>query len=124
MANSKENKRLEGEIANQTWLMSGLIPGVRLFRNNVGEARAQSGQWIKFGLHKGSSDFIGWQSLIVTSEMIGKRIAVFIGVEIKTPEGVVSPEQQGFLEEVNRWGGKAVVITSASELKTRLAQQL
>lgn len=120
---SKKDKELEGEIANQTWLMSGLIPGVRLFRNNVGAAKAQSGQWIKFGLHKGSSDFIGWRSVVITPDMIGKRIAQFIGVEIKTPTGRISPEQQGFLEEVNEWGGKAVVISNASELKPRLAQQ-
>jgi hypothetical protein len=57
----------------------------------------------------GSSDLIGW-----TPD--GK----FVALEIKTPEGKVSPEQQHFIDVVNSAGGFGAVIRDEKMLKKEL----
>lgn len=89
----------------------------RLFRNNVGTAyRGDLGKignltvlknprHINFGLFKGSSDLIGWTEVIVTPEMVGKKIAVFTAVEVKKEGGRATKEQKLFIDIVNDAGG-------------------
>lgn len=89
----------------------------RLFRNNVGTAyQGKRGMInsrpviteprpIQFGLGKGSSDLIGWTEVIITSEMVGKKVAIFTAIEVKKKGGKVSEEQQKFINIVNDAGG-------------------
>lgn len=81
----------------------------RLFRNNIGKLETKYGRRVNFGLFKGSSDNIGWESIIVTPDMVGKRIAIFKAVESKTPEGKLKPEQENFLNKVKIFGGIAEI---------------
>ncbi len=53
-----------------------------------------------FGLHKGSPDIIGWRSTEITTEHVGKRLAIFVGVEVKSDGGRLEPEQKQFLERL------------------------
>lgn len=85
-----------------------------LFRNNVGACQFK-GRWIQFGLVKGSSDHIGWTSVIVTPDMVGKRIAVFTGVEWKSTEGMPSPAQLHFAARVKLDGGYAGIARSVED---------
>ena len=62
------------------------------------------------GLIKGSSDLIGWNTVIVSHDMVGKKVAVFTAVEIKTDRVKVTPEQTTFIENVNKAGGIAGVV--------------
>lgn len=98
-------------------LALGLLPGLRLFRNNVGVLRDREGRAVRFGLHPGSSDLIGWRTVTVTPDMIGQRVAVFTALEVKAPGGThkVTAEQRQFLDIVEAAGGIAGVARSPSQ---------
>lgn len=72
---------------------------------------------ISFGLQcPGSSDFIGWYSLEITPEMVGKKIAVFVALEAKREKGgKVEPEQQHFVDRVSEDGGIAGIIRGVDD---------
>lgn len=83
----------------------------RLFRNSVGVAYAQNGNIISFGVGgKGGADLIGWQTVEITPEMVGSRVAVFVALEVKTGRVPVTKEQRLFLDAVARAGGIAEVV--------------
>jgi hypothetical protein len=87
----------------------------RLFRNNTGTLRDQHGRPVSFGLCKGSADLIGWTMRTVTQEMVGQQVAVFTSIEVKTPTGRVKPEQQQWLDAVQKAGGIAGVARSVED---------
>ena len=109
----------EHEIQQRIRLASGRGP-VRLWRNNTGALVDQQGRFVRFGLCKGSSDLIGLRSVVVTPEMVGQRIAQFVALEIKAPQGVVSPQQQAFLRLVQQLGGVAAVCRSIHQAQAVL----
>ncbi len=86
--------------------------GSRLFRNNVGVFTTDRGDKIRTGLCPGSSDLIGWTPVIITPDMIGKTIAVFTALEIKTGSGVASDQQKNFIAQVKAAGGRAGLVRS------------
>lgn len=83
--------------------------GTRLFRNNVGLFWTADGRPVRCGLHVGSGDLIGWKTVTVTPEMVGKPVAVFLSVEVKTKTGRVSAEQKNWSEQVEKAGGIALI---------------
>ena len=87
----------------------------RLFRNNTGTLRDQHGRPVQFGLCKGSSDLIGWRTITITPDMVGKQVAIFTSIEVKTPTGRVQPEQQQWLDAVQAAGGVAGVARSVED---------
>ena len=109
----------EHEIQQRIRLACGRGP-VRLWRNNTGALVDQQGRFVRFGLCKGSSDLIGLRSVVVTPEMVGQRIAQFVALEIKAPQGVVSPQQQAFLRLVQELGGVASVCRSIEQAQAVL----
>lgn len=90
----------------------------RVFRNNVGAIKDHTGRLVTFGLCKGSSDLIGWKSVIVTPDMVGKRVAIFLAVEVKGPKTPVRPEQTNFIERVRLAGGLAGIARSVTDAIT------
>ena len=112
--------------------------GAVIFRNNVGVAIAVTpppkGSWkalvqavigyvkrlrgsaslIKFGLCEGSSDLIGWKSVVVTQADVGRTLAVFVALEVKD-KGKPSDEQLNFINAVRSAGGIAAVVRSPDE---------
>lgn len=104
-------------------------PNVRLFRNNVGmgffgkitretkKIMARMGfSLVRVGLIKGSGDLIGWESIEVTPDMVGQRVARFLSVETKrTRGGRLSDEQKNWLDQVNAAGGRAIVVNNPEE---------
>ena len=86
-------------------------------RNNRGKFRTMDGKRIvDAGLSvKGSSDLIGWQSVTVTSEMVGQQIAIFLAVEVKAATKA-TPEQKHFLDMVQKAGGKAILAKGENDL--------
>jgi hypothetical protein len=109
----------EHEIQQRIRLACGR-GAVRLWRNNTGALVDQQGRFVRFGLCKGSSDLIGLRTVVVTPEMVGQRIAQFVALEIKAPQGVVSPEQQAFLRLVQELGGVASVCRSIEQAQAVL----
>ncbi len=105
--------------------------GARIFRNNTAMAWAgklergpasvtlgpgdivlRNARPIHAGLCKGGSDLIGWTPVKITGEHVGKTLAIFTAVEVKT-EGVrVTPEQSAFLHTINDGGGIAILARS------------
>jgi len=113
---------LEREIQSLVQLELSKFGSVT-FRNNVAQAwvgqlvdRTQSGTIVlsnarplHAGLCKGSSDLIGWTSITIGAEHIGRQFAVFTACEVKTPRGVVTGEQENFLAVVDSAGGIAIL---------------
>lgn len=91
----------------------------RIFRNNIGIAHYLNGTTVSYGLcNPGGSDLIGWTTIPITPDMLGKRIAVFTAIEVKTPKGKPTKEQQSFLSAVTQAGGIAGIATSEAEAVT------
>ena len=63
----------------------------------------------------GSSDCIGWTSVIITPEMVGQRVAVFTALEVKTTKGRATADQVNFIDAVLAAGGRAGVVRSDTE---------
>ena len=87
-------------------LALGQHSNLRIFRNETGKLPdPRTGQWVRFGLAKGSSDLIGFKTIKVTPEMIGQDLAVFCSVEVKTNTGQLSEYQHNWLQAVKSAGG-------------------
>ena len=106
----------------------GGLANCRVFRNNIGAgfvgrvAGESAGavtlvnyRRIHFGLFTGSSDLIGWKSVEITPDMVGKRVAVFLAIETKAPGGRLSQEQDIWIERVRFFGGIAGRARSETE---------
>lgn len=103
-------------------LALGTEPGLRLFRNQVGAARNTAGHLVRFGLCPGSSDLIGWRSVLITPAHVGTTLAVFCAVEVKAPGGThpVTADQRRFLAAVEAAGGIAGVARSPEQARLAL----
>ena len=104
----------------------------RLFRNNVGLAiQGQDVSWtghaafvkkakyIRFGLCVGSPDLVGWRTVKITPDMVGKDIAQFVAIEVKNKGGRATKDQQQFLAIADAMGacvGIARSLTDAKEI--------
>jgi len=113
-----KSAEMEKTLLNKILLTAG--NNVRLFRNNVGMAWAgktvnrddkkrlltlSNFRPFHAGLTKGSSDLIGWTSVEITPEMVGKKVAVFTAIEAKTGRTRTTEAQQNFLNAVRDSGG-------------------
>lgn len=121
----------EGGILKRI-LVEATAAGWRLFRNNVGQAwqgrvgtayksttpkgieevvELVGARRVQYGLAKGSSDLIGWQTVRVTPDMVGMRLAVFAAVEVKSKSyKTLSKEQRTWLAAVKKAGGIAHLV--------------
>lgn len=107
----------ETTLQNEIRLELGKRKNVRMFRNNVGQIGGLS-----FGLCVGSSDLIGFQSVTVTPEMVGQKIAIFTAIEVKTQKGKVSPAQTKFVEMVRKFGGIGAIVRSVDDALNELSR--
>jgi len=117
----------ESELQALILRAAGSKPHVRVFRNQVGEGyvgkalRDPEGvvlmcaRHVRMGLFPGSGDLIGWRTLTVTPDMVGKPIAQFLSIEVKTPTGKVRPDQINWLDQINAAGGLAIIARSISD---------
>ncbi len=86
---------------------------VRCFRNNIGALEDKRGRWVTYGVcNPGGSDLIGWRSLVISTTMVGERVAVFAAVEVKRPGERPTQDQSRFLHAVSQAGGIAAVANS------------
>ena len=106
----------ETTLQQQIRLAIGTNPDVKLFRNQVGSLPdPRTGRLVTFGLARGSADLIGWRTVMITPDMVGQQLAVFTSIEVKTPTGRVSPQQQAWLGVVQGAGGIAGVARSVED---------
>ena len=103
---------------------------VRLFRNNVGVAlQGQDVSWtgsaafikkakyIRFGLCVGSSDLVGWKTIRITPDMVGKDFARFVAIEVKDARGRLNKEQKQWLSIADSMGAIVGVARSLSDAR-------
>jgi len=101
---------------------------VRIFRNNVGVAfqgevaHESSGfitlehyRRIRFGLYPGSGDLVGWKTIEITPDMVGKKVAVFTSIETKKKRGRASDNQLHWAHQVSVSGGIAGIVRSTEQ---------
>ena len=72
------------------------------------------------GATQGTSDLIGWHSVTITPDMIGKRVAIFVALEVKSATGRARPEQAAYAEAVRRSGGIAIIASDEEDVATAL----
>ena len=93
----------ESALQDQIRLALGAVPGLVLFRNNIGVAEMR-GYKVRFGVGgPGGADLIG---------LFNGR---FIAIEIKTPIGRQSPDQKTFQRLIESKGGEYVILRSVDE---------
>ena len=96
--------------------LSNLPENMRMFRTNSGMGWAgksvKKGEMViiknPFPLHcmpEGWPDITGWETVEITPDMIGQKIAVFSVVEVKTGRLKLSDEQNKFKDLIQRMGG-------------------
>lgn len=105
----------EAAVLQAIRLALGRHPNVRLFRNNAGVLRDQHGRPVRFGLHPGSADLIGYRRLLIQPEHVGTHLAVFASIEVKTAKGRLTEQQRHWAEVVCAAGGLAGVARSPDE---------
>lgn len=91
-------------------------PDIRLFRMQSLRVQTIDGTFINFGI-KGMSDLVGLRSVVVTPDMVGKRIAMYTAIEVKSATGRVSAEQDRFIAMVRGLGGMAGVARGVEEAR-------
>lgn len=107
-----ESSGNETSLMRQIMLAVSKLMGVRIFRNNTGFDATNK---VRYGLIQGSSDLIGWKSVTVTPDMVGKKVAIFVALEVKTIKGRATEEQKNFIAVVNAAGGKAEIVKSVTD---------
>ena len=112
--------KTEMDIQNLVRL-EGAAKAVTLWRNNVGVLQDDRGRPVRFGLANDnpklnvrlkSGDLIGWRTVIITPDHVGRMIAQFVSRECKKPgwkyTGTDREEAQGrWAALVNAAGGDA-----------------
>jgi hypothetical protein len=119
----------EAEVLRAILAALGARPDLRIFRNHVGagwmgDVVMQDGARVllrnarraAFGLAPGSSDLIGWRSLVVTPEMVGQTIAQFVAIEVKA-RGRLTAQQHRFILTAIGMGAIAGVARSADDAR-------
>lgn len=113
------------EKANQDVRLRVTSWGMRMFRNNSGVLMNPNGVPVRFGLGNESKkinkvlkspDLVGVYELEITPEMVGKKVAVFSGIEVKK-KGFKEKEnynensrefgQNNFIKLIKKFGGLA-----------------
>jgi hypothetical protein len=93
-----------------------------MFRNHCGALKDQrTGRLVTFGLAPGSPDLVGWKRVKITPDMVGSEVAVFCGIEIKTPDGHLRDDQRAFLDRLGVSGGVAGVARSVGDAVSLLS---
>jgi hypothetical protein len=92
------------------------------WRNNTGKLQDNRGRWVSFGLGIGSPDIVGIIrcSVIVSAPMKSDLAHVtdfgrFVGLEVKTDTGKLSPEQSAWHAAASKAGALVAVVTSVRE---------
>ena len=74
------------------------------------------------GLCKGSADLIGIAPVVITEQMVGSTVGLFLAPEIKADKGSATPEQGCFMDHVRLKGGIAGICRSPQDALALLAQ--
>ena len=104
---------------------------VRLARINAGKSwqgkasARPGGIWLEggrpiAGAPNGTPDVCGAVSVLVTPDMVGQRVAVAVGIEVKAKRGRRSPAQLAWLAAASALGARVGVARSVAEAEAIL----
>jgi len=63
----------------------------------------------------GTADLLGAVSVMVTPDMVGRMVAIAVGIEGKTGTGRASTEQRSFIDHLVGMGGRAGIARSVED---------
>ena len=113
----------EREIQKAILAFLRTVPGVVAWKSGGGMFRLEykgKARMVRMG-HRGVSDIIGWRADVSTCQRCTpSRVALFLAIEVKAARGVLTPEQQAFLDAVKAAGGIAFVARSVSDVAAGL----
>jgi hypothetical protein len=72
---------------------------------------------------KGSPDRVGYKSVVITPAMVGRRVAIFVGVELKADDGDLTVEQDWFLRALAKAGAICGVARTAEEAEAIIREE-
>lgn len=132
---------LENPIMKRT-LVRLVEAGAKIFRNNNGQGFQGQAEWVRravpsarlypgdvilrsarrlnFGLGEGSPDLVGYLTITVGPEHLGKRLAIFTGVEMKNEVGNTTKQQRHWLEVLKNDGCIAIMARSEEDAVQQL----
>lgn len=107
----------ETNILKETMMEASKL-GLVVFRNNRGLFYTlDKKRKVRAGIEmNGSCDLIGWTKIKIDSSMVGKYIAVFTAIEVKTEKGVLSKEQAHFIKKSSEDGAMSFEIRDHKSL--------
>jgi hypothetical protein len=126
----------EKEIADE--YLRGLSPSSRRFRINAGQAWAAAPKdtlhvskpttvrvypgdvvlhraRVFHGAPTGFFDYCGWDEVLITQDMVGQKVAIFCGDELKSEHDRLRPEQKRLGQSLEGHGGRWRVIHLGSD---------
>jgi len=119
----------ESAIQNEIRIALSKLRRGKYFRVNTGRAwtgnkiaRLKDGSILvndprpfQTGLPAGTPDLIGWTEVTITPEMVGQKMAVFTGIEVKAAKGKPSEPQYNFIHTIKEGGGISGVAYSVDD---------
>lgn len=99
----------------------------RLFRQNAGRGWVGESKRTRTGAvliqnprplivgFPGLSDIGGWRTVEITPDMVGRKLAVYVALEVKTPKGRPTEDQVRFVTAVQKAGGMAGIVRSVED---------
>lgn len=104
----------ETKIQNRI-MMDMSEKGYLVWRNQVGLFKTLDGRTVNIGI-KGSSDLMAIKPTVITPEMVGQTLAVFVAVEVKTATGRQSEPQKKWQKAVEKLGVKYILARSEDDI--------
>ena len=89
--------------------------GYLIWRNQVGLFKTLDGRTVNIGI-KGSSDLMAVKPTVITPEMVGQTLAVFVAVEVKAATGRQSEPQKKWQKAVEKLGVKYILARSENDI--------
>jgi len=90
--------------------------GIRVVTMVPGDVLLRGARPLHAGLHVGSGDLIGWKTITITPDMVGRPVAVFTSIEAKDGSGRPSRAQLAWQRAVRMSGGIALISHSEEEV--------
>jgi len=128
----KEIKKTLGTNPNILLLTNpsglGVVGNIEPFVAGAKSTIVRNPRYIAFGLGAkpgkkngyGYPDFVGIKRIKITSDMVGKTVGVFFGIEVKAPKKNLKLEQLEKITVIRSLGGIAGVAHSAQEAEELL----
>jgi len=92
----------------------------RLLRNNTGAAKNANGALVHFG-HPGAPDLtgiLGGSDICPHCDRVVRhQRGQWIGLELKTDTGIISPAQKKYRAMIEKYGGKIAVVRSLEDAR-------